>query len=287
MLVDELQAVAVSRQDGAVPPGLLAQTADRAEYIVRLPALAGIDRDVHRGEHLLHDRHLHGKLLRHGVARSLVAVIAQMAERRRVQVKGHAQRVRFFPRCAPFPEYSESRRSHWYKVRPGRQRPHAVKRAVDDAVPVQDHQLHMVSPSIRCASTLCALRRIDDLDAACLQLIADAVGLRPVLRALCFGTGGDERVDLRVVLLLRRALRAFSAAESRFRPSTSSKLARAASCGIVRLCLQHIIDGRHGERRVEVGVQRTEEALLQRLEGLRVDRAVLRAQGRDAGDELL
>ena len=154
VLVDELQAVAVSRQDNAVPPGLLAQTADRAEHIVRLPALAGIDRDVHRGEHLLHDRHLHGKLLRHGVARSLVAVIAQMAERRRMQVERHAQRVRFFLAALFFQNIQKAVDRIGIKSVTGCQRPHAVKRAVDDAVPVQDHQLHMVSPSIRCASTL-------------------------------------------------------------------------------------------------------------------------------------
>ena len=83
VFVDELQAVAVAGDDHAVPARRAAPPAHRADHIVRLPALAGVDGDVHRAQHVLHERHLHRQLLRHGVARRLVAVVAQMAERGR------------------------------------------------------------------------------------------------------------------------------------------------------------------------------------------------------------
>ena len=47
-----------------------------------------------------------------------------------------------------------------------------------------------------------ALGGVDDLDALCLELVADAVGLGPVLRLACGLTGGNLRLDLSGLVVL-------------------------------------------------------------------------------------
>ena len=96
VLRHELQTVAVARDDHAVPVRRGADPARRAEDVVGLPALTLEDRDVHRAQHILHQRHLLRQLLWHRMPRSLIALILQMAERRRLEVKRHGQRIRLF-----------------------------------------------------------------------------------------------------------------------------------------------------------------------------------------------
>ena len=139
MRIDQLQAVAVAGQNDAVPTAAAARLGHRADHVVGLPALTLVDWDVHRFQHLLHDRHLHGKLLRHRVPCGLVAVIFQVAEGRPVQIKGNAQRVRRFLRRDLLQNIQKAEDRVRVQAVARRQRPHAVKRAVDDAVAVQNH----------------------------------------------------------------------------------------------------------------------------------------------------
>ena len=144
--LNELQAVAVAGQNHAVPAAFAALHADRADHIVRLPALTFVNRNVHCGQNLLHDRHLHGQLLGHAVARSLVTVVFQVAEGRAVQVEGNAQRVGLFLARDLLQDVQKAIDRVGIEALARRQRPHAVKRAVDDAVAVQNHQFHLKAP---------------------------------------------------------------------------------------------------------------------------------------------
>ena len=94
--INELEAVAVTGDDHALPAVFPAQPPDGAEHVVGLPALTLKDGNVHRAQNVLHIRKLHGKLVRHRVARGLIAVVLQMAECGRFEIERHAQRVRRF-----------------------------------------------------------------------------------------------------------------------------------------------------------------------------------------------
>ena len=89
----QLQRIPVARDNYAVRSLARADFARRAQNIVRFPALTFVDGDVHRAQDLFHQRHLHCQLLRHRMARGFVAVVGQMAERRRFEVECDAQRV--------------------------------------------------------------------------------------------------------------------------------------------------------------------------------------------------
>ena len=145
VLRHELQTVAVARDDHTVPARRSADLPRRAEDVVGLPALTLEDRDVHRAQHILHQRHLLRQLLRHRVPRGLVALILQMAERRRLEVERHGQRIRLFLVPELFQNVQKSKNRIGIQPLAGRQQPHAVERAVDDAVPIQNHQLHRKS----------------------------------------------------------------------------------------------------------------------------------------------
>lgn len=78
---DELQAVLIAGDDVARPTGGLAAARDRAEQVVGLPAGQLQPPHAHVVERLLEQWHLHGELLRHGLALRLVERILLVAER--------------------------------------------------------------------------------------------------------------------------------------------------------------------------------------------------------------
>ena len=96
VLGHELQRILVSRGDDTVPACAFALARDRADQIVGFKARELVAGDVHRVEHVLEHRHLHGKLFGHGVARGLVALVLEVAERRLAAVEGDAQRLGLF-----------------------------------------------------------------------------------------------------------------------------------------------------------------------------------------------
>ena len=138
----QLQAVAVAGDDNAVPRRLGADTGDGSDDIVRLPALALKDRDAQRLQNLFHDRHLLGQLLRHRVPGGLVTIVLLMAERRGLEVKGDAERIRRLLRLDPVQDIQKAKNRIRRQPVPGRQGADAVKRPVDDAVAIEDHQFH-------------------------------------------------------------------------------------------------------------------------------------------------
>ena len=142
MLVDELQAVPVAGGDDAVPAGGCAFLPHRADDVVRLPALAGEDGDIHGPQHILHHGHLLGQLVRHAVAGGLVLVVLLVAEGGAVEIEGHAQGVRRVLVLQPLHDIQKSVDGMGIEPLPGGQGPHAEIGAVDDAVAVEDHQLH-------------------------------------------------------------------------------------------------------------------------------------------------
>ena len=96
IFVNELQTVPVTGNSHTFPIVIGANSAHGADHIVRFPALAGVDRDIHSSQDFLHHRHLHRQFLRHTMAGSLVAVILQMSEGGAMEVKGNANRIRLF-----------------------------------------------------------------------------------------------------------------------------------------------------------------------------------------------
>ena len=142
VLVDELQRIPVAGDDHAVPVFAPALPADRADDVVSFPTLTGENGDAHGAQHVLHDRHLHGQLLRHRVARGLIAVIGQMAERGRFEIECNAQCVRLLVIAELFENIQKAIDGVCKQAVPGRKRAHAIVGAVDNAVAVENHQLH-------------------------------------------------------------------------------------------------------------------------------------------------
>ena len=142
IVIDKLQAVPVSRNDDALPAVSGTDLPHRSDHIVRFPALAGVDGDIHGPEHILHHRHLLGKLFRHTVAGGLIPVKLFVPEGGAVEVKGHAHRVGLLFLFHPLQDVQKAVNGIGIQAVPGRQGLYAEKRPVDDAVPVQDHQLH-------------------------------------------------------------------------------------------------------------------------------------------------
>ena len=139
VFVNELQTVPVAGDNDALPAIVGADFAHGADDIIRLPPFTGIDGNVHGGEHLLHNGHLLGQLLRHAVAGGLVALIALMAEGGPMEVEGHADRVRLLLLLHPLQNVQESIYGMGEEPLPGGQGFDPEVGPVDDAVAVQDH----------------------------------------------------------------------------------------------------------------------------------------------------
>ena len=143
---NQLKTVLVAGDDGAAPVLPLADLADRAEEVVRLPALQLQTADAHGVQHLFQQRDLHGEILRHGLALRFIVRVLLMAERRRFEIERDGERLRMLE----LQKSAQDREKAEDGVR-GRavgrvQHPNAVKGAVDDAVAVQYHQFHGLLP---------------------------------------------------------------------------------------------------------------------------------------------
>ena len=101
---------------------------------------------MHRAQNILHIRKLHGKLVRHRVARRLIAVVLQMAECGRLEIERHAQRVRRFPLAQTFEDIQKAENGVGTQPFLRGQDPHPVERTVQNAVTVEDHQFHNSAP---------------------------------------------------------------------------------------------------------------------------------------------
>ena len=142
VLGHELQRILVSRGDDTVPACAFALARDRADQIVGFKARELVAGDVHRVEHVLEHRHLHGELFGHGVARGLVALVLEVAKRRLAAVEGDAQRLGLFL-VEQAPEHREKAEDRMGEEAVARgERTDAVIGAVDDGVAVEYHQLH-------------------------------------------------------------------------------------------------------------------------------------------------
>ena len=141
-VVDQLEAVPVAGDHDALPVPAAADFGHRADDVVGLPALTGVDGDAHGGEHFLHHRHLLGQLLGHAVAGGLVALVLQVAEGGALEVEGHAEGVRLIFLHELFQNVQKAIDGVGIESLPGGEGPDAVERPVDDAVAVENHQFH-------------------------------------------------------------------------------------------------------------------------------------------------
>ena len=146
MVRDELQGVLVSRHHHAVPVPGLAFAGDGADEVVGLPALQLVAGDAQGVQDLLHHRDLDPELLRHRLAGGLVAHLRLVAEGGGMEVKGDAEGVGLLllPQAEEGREEAEDRVG--IEPIPGGERADAVKRPVEDAVAVDDHELHGMPP---------------------------------------------------------------------------------------------------------------------------------------------
>ena len=94
--INQLQAIPVTGNDDTFPLVIRADLTNGADHIVRFPSLAFIDGNIHRPQHIFHNRHLLGQFLGHTVTGSLIAIITQVTESRPVKVKGHTYRIGLF-----------------------------------------------------------------------------------------------------------------------------------------------------------------------------------------------
>ena len=142
VFVDELQGVPISRNDDALPAVIRADFCHRADDIIRLPTLTFIDGNVHSPEHILHHRHLLSQLFGHSVAGGLVAIVFQVSEGRPVKVKGYGNGLGLLLLLHPLQNVQEAVDGVGVKPLPVGQGLHAEIGTVNDAVAVQDQQLH-------------------------------------------------------------------------------------------------------------------------------------------------
>ena len=91
---DQLQGVLVAGDQQTGVPVLIRLPAQCAEQIVRLKSRFFQTRNAHRLEHLVHDRKLDRKLVRHPLPRSLVRLVLLVAEGLLPHVKTHRDAVR-------------------------------------------------------------------------------------------------------------------------------------------------------------------------------------------------
>ena len=147
-VTDKLEGVAVTRGNIAGVPLLLCGKGKGAEYIIRLIARKLDGGKTHQVQYLLKLGHLLGKLGRHTLASCLVSVIHLMTEGRRVQVKCDRNRVRLGHILEPKKNIQKSNYSvSELSILCGQQFD-AVKRAIDDAVSVNQKKLHSAHLSL-------------------------------------------------------------------------------------------------------------------------------------------
>ena len=139
---DKLEAVAVSRGDGALSALRFSGVGERSDDVVRFVALLLHDGDSKRGEYLLDYRHLRTQLVWHCVAGALVVRIHLVPERRRMQVERHCDAVGslLLHQLEEYVKESGQRVGrHSLFIR---EHAYPVERAVHYAVSVYNKQLH-------------------------------------------------------------------------------------------------------------------------------------------------
>ena len=142
MIGNQLQAVPVARDDQAIVPVLFRDPADRADQVVGFKPGQFAPADAHRVQHFLHDRKLHGKLLRHTLAGRFIGFKPLVAERLFLAVKTDNRPVGRFL-LAQLQEGGQKAENGVCEQTVGRvQRTHAIIGAVQYAVAVDDHQFH-------------------------------------------------------------------------------------------------------------------------------------------------
>ncbi len=88
---DELQSIPVTRDQECFHTGPLRHAGSRAQYIIRLEALAFAHGDAHGREHLLEQGELGPQILRRNLASRLVFPIEFVAEGGAVHIEGYQQ----------------------------------------------------------------------------------------------------------------------------------------------------------------------------------------------------
>ena len=140
--VDQLQGIPVAGDDDTLPVLLRANLAHGADDVISLPALTLIDGNIHRPQNVLHNGHLLRQFLGHGMAGSLVAIVFQVPEGGAVEVEGHAHRLGLLLLLHPFQNVEKAVNGVGIQPVPGGQGLDAEIGAVNDAVAVQNQQLH-------------------------------------------------------------------------------------------------------------------------------------------------
>ena len=148
VLPNELKTVLVPGHHHALPARRGALPGNRAQEVIRLPALQLITGDVQCVQYLLQHRNLHTELLRHGLPGGLVGRVRLVAEGGCVEVEGNAHRVRGLLPLQAQQRRQKTKDGVGVEPVPGRQGPDAVVGPVDDAVSVDDHELHRESPPV-------------------------------------------------------------------------------------------------------------------------------------------
>ena len=143
---DQLQAVAVTGYDHAGVAVLVRAAADRAEQVVRLVARQLAAGNAQGIEHLLCNRQLRRKLVRHALAGGLVGVEFEVAEGFLLHVKADDGAVGLLL-VLQFEQRSQKavNRVGGQSLVVG-QLPDAVERAVQYAVAVYHHDFHVYFP---------------------------------------------------------------------------------------------------------------------------------------------
>ena len=142
VLVHQLEGVLVAGDDDGLPALPLVDGGNGADEVVGLPAGKLIAGNVHGVQHLPDNGKLGGQVLGHGLALRLILSIGQVAEGRRLQVKGTAQGVGVFLLHQLEQNIEKTEDGVGGSPIPGGQGANAVKGPVQDGVAVNDHQLH-------------------------------------------------------------------------------------------------------------------------------------------------
>ena len=137
-LAHQLQAVPVSRGEEAVVLPGVAGGGEGAEDVVGLPALGGDDAVAQVRQQLPDDGHLLGQLFRHFVAGGLVALVHLVAEGGGPEVKGDGHLIGLALPQQRVQDIEKAEHGIGVTSVLGGQQLDAVKRAVGDAVAVND-----------------------------------------------------------------------------------------------------------------------------------------------------
>ena len=142
IFINELQAVPVAGNHHTLPAIVAANAAHGADHIIGLPALAGINGNIHGLQHLHHHRHLLCQFFRHSVACCFVTIVLQVTECGAVDVKGNTHRFWLLLLLHPLQNVQKSENGIGVKPLPGGKGLDSKKGTIYDGVSVKDHKLH-------------------------------------------------------------------------------------------------------------------------------------------------